>query len=189
MSDSGHDPEANPWQRRSRRVAYANPWITVFEDDVIRPDGAPGIYGVVHFPGRAIGILPVNADGQVVLVGQYRYALGLYSWEIPEGAAGADEEPLVAAQRELLEETGLSAGDWRELARAHLSNSVSDEEAILFLATDLRAGMARPDGTERLQVRSVPFAQALEMVVEGRITDAMSVIAIERRALLERIRT
>src|SRR5579883_3459306 len=162
MSDS--NPHHNPWTRLSRRETYHNPWITVFEDQVVRPDGRPGIYGVVHFHNRAIGVVPVDEQKRVLLVGQYRYTLDQYSWEIPEGGAPFDEEPREAAQRELREETGYTAGHWQEILRAHLSNSVSDEVAICYLATDLRPGEAAPEGTELLQTRWVPFHTALEMV-------------------------
>jgi 8-oxo-dGTP pyrophosphatase MutT (NUDIX family) len=174
----------NPWTRLARRVAYENPWITVWHDDVLRPDGRPGVYGVVHYRGRAVGVVALDERDRVLLVGQYRYTLDLYSWELPEGGAAPDEEPLAAAKRELMEETGCSAAHWTELLRAHLSNSVSDEEAIVYLAHGLTEGTAAPEGTERLQVKWVPFAEALGMVERGAITDAMSVMGIQRVALM-----
>jgi 8-oxo-dGTP pyrophosphatase MutT (NUDIX family) len=174
----------NPWTRLARRVAYENPWITVWHDDVQRPDGQPGIYGVVHYRNRAVGVVALDDDDCVLLVGQHRYTLDLYSWELPEGGAAADEEPLAAAQRELQEETGCSAAHWQELLRAHLSNSVSDEEAIVYLAHGLKDGTAAPEGTEQLQVRRVPFAEALRMVERGEITDALSVMGLQRVALM-----
>lgn len=177
------DKLANPWQSRASREVYDNPWIRVRQDDVIRPDGQPGIYGVVHYKNRAIGVLPIDAEGYTYLVGQYRYVLNCYSWEIPEGGCPAEEEPLFAAQRELREETGLTAASWQLLGRAHLSNSVSDEEALYFLATDLAQGEAEPEGTEQLEVERVPFAEALRMVRSGEITDALSVLAILQYAL------
>jgi 8-oxo-dGTP pyrophosphatase MutT (NUDIX family) len=173
----------NPWRRISRRVAYENSWLTLWHDDVVRPDGQPGIYGVVHFANRAIGVLAIDADDRVLLVGQHRYTLDAWSWEIPEGGGRLDEQPEDAARRELLEETGFSAGTLRELGRADLSNSVTDETAILFVATDLVSGVAQPEPTEELEVRWVPFDQALEMTLDGRITDAMSIIALQRAAL------
>jgi 8-oxo-dGTP pyrophosphatase MutT (NUDIX family) len=173
----------NPWTRLSRRVAYENPWIVVYDDQVIRPDGRAGIYGVVHFRNPAVGVVALDEQDRVLLVGQYRYTLDLYSWEIPEGAAAPGEEPLTAAQRELKEETGYTAGRWQQVLRAHLSNSVSDEEALCFLADDLQPGVAHPEGTERLQVRWVPFADALAMIAQGQITDAFSILGLQCVAL------
>jgi len=139
------DTTANPWRRVSRRVAYENPWIVINHDEVIRPDGRPGIYGVVHFVHRAIGVAPLDTERDaVLLVGQFRYALDRYSWEIPEGGGRFDEEPEVAARRELVEETGYSGGTWRRLCRCDLSNSVTDEEVVLFAATDLVRELPRP---------------------------------------------
>ena len=175
---------SGPWIRRSRRVGYENAWITIWHDEVTRPDGTPGIYGVVHFANLAAGVLALDDRDRVLLVGQHRYALDDYSWEIPEGGVPEGETPLDGARRELLEETGLDAAEWRELARVHLSNSVSDELAVLFLATGLTEGVATPDGTEELELRWVPFPETHEMTLDGLITDAMSVIAIERLALL-----
>jgi 8-oxo-dGTP pyrophosphatase MutT (NUDIX family) len=174
----------NPWKRLSRTIAYQNPWIIVYHDKVLRPDGQPGVYGTVHYRNRAVAVVAVDERDRVLLVGQYRYTLGLYSWEIVEGGAAEGEELLAAARRELREETGYSAGQWQEIARLHLSNSVSDEEAICYLATGLSPGAAEPEGTERLQVRCLPFAECLAMVLDGRITDALSVVALQRVALL-----
>ena len=174
---------AGPWTRRTRRVAYENPWITIWHDEVIRPDGEPGIYGVVHFENLAVGVLALDEAGRVLLVGQHRYALDRYSWEIPEGGAPAGESALDGARRELREETGIEAADWIEMSRSHLSNSVSDEEAVLFLATGLTHGVATPDGTESLAVRWVPFDDVLAMTMDGRISDAMTILAIQRAAL------
>lgn len=185
-SDAEPEPAtaSGPWMRRSRRVAYENAWLTIWHDEVTRPDGAPGVYGVVHFANVAAGMLVLDDADRVLLVGQHRYALDDYSWEIPEGGVPAGESALDGARRELLEETGVEATDWRELARIHLSNSVSDELAVLFVATGLSHGDATPDGTEELAVRWLPFSEVLAMTLDGRITDAMTVVAVERLALL-----
>ena len=172
----------NPWLTLGSRRVYENPWISVREDSVTRPDGEPGIYGVVHYKNKAVGVLPVE-DDHVYLVGQYRYPLGRYSWEIPEGGCPEDEKPLGAARRELREETGLEARNWRKLGEAYLSNSVADEYAVWFLATDLVAGEQQPEGTEVIGVRRVPLREAVAMALDGRITDALSILALTTYAL------
>ncbi|MBA2340721.1 MAG: NUDIX hydrolase [Pyrinomonadaceae bacterium] len=177
------DESHNPWRAVSSREVYDNPWIKVHEDEVVRPDGEPGIYGVVHFKNTAVGVLAIE-DDHIYLVGQYRYTLDSYSWEIPEGGCSEGEELLAAAQRELAEETGLRAGSWRRLGEAYLSNSVSDELAVWFLATELVEGEQRPEGTEQLQVRCVSLGEAFRMAAEGEITDALSLLAIMKYQLL-----
>lgn len=171
------DENKNPWRTLSSRDVYENPWISVREDAVVHPDGEQGIYGVVHYKNKAIGIVALDGD-EIYLVGQYRYPLERYSWEIPEGGCPEGEEPLAAAQRELEEETGLRASHWRRLGEAHLSNSVSDELAIWYLATGLSQGETRPEGSEQLRVRRVLLRDALRMVLEGEITDSVTVIAL-----------
>lgn len=169
---------ANPWHTVSARDVYENEWISVREDSVVRPDGDVGIYGVVHFKNKAVGVIALEDDGSIYLVGQFRYPLGQYSWEIPEGGCPEAEDPLDAAKRELEEETGLRATRWEKLGEAHLSNSVSDELAIFYVATGLLPGEQCPEGTERLAVRRVPFHEALQMVLTGSITDALSQLAL-----------
>jgi 8-oxo-dGTP pyrophosphatase MutT (NUDIX family) len=176
-------PSDNPWNLLAQREVYDNAWISVREDAVIRPDGEPGIYGVVHFKNVAVGVLPVDDEGRVYLVGQFRYPLGCYSWEIPEGGCAEGENWLSAAQRELAEETGLRAARWEQMGTAHLSNSATDEMAVWFLATGLTPGEQRPEGTEILKVRRVPFAQALQMALTGGITDAISLLALMQYAI------
>ncbi len=178
------DKFSNPWRTVDSHVVYENPWIRVRHEDVIRPDGQPGIYGVVHYRNLAIGVLPIDDESLTYLVGQFRYPLNMYSWEIPEGGCPEGETPLETAQRELLEETGLVAAEWKELGRAHLSNSVSDELAIYYLATGLTQREAQPEGTEKLELMRVPFAEALRMVLAGEITDSLSVMTILHYAMI-----
>jgi 8-oxo-dGTP pyrophosphatase MutT (NUDIX family) len=175
--------EANPWTTLSSRAVYENPWIDVREDQVIRPDGLRGIYGVVHFKNRAVGVLPVDRDGAIWLVGQYRYPLETYSWEIPEGGCPETESPEETARRELREETGLVAGRLELVATSHLSNSVSDEVGYVFRATELIKGADQQEGTERIAVRRVGWEEAWRMYKAGQITDSLSVIAILHEAV------
>ena len=157
---------------------YDNPWIEVTHRDVINPAGGTGIYGVVHFKNVAVGILPLDADGYTWLVGQFRYTLGEYSWEIPEGGGPLGTPPLEAAKRELLEETGIKAKTWTPLLELHLSNSVTNEYSISYIAQDLEFHTAQPEETEELKIRRVHLNEAVEMVMEGKITDAISVAAL-----------
>ncbi len=176
---------SNPWKTLSARVVYDNPWIRVREDQVLRPDGASGIYGVVHFKNRAVGVLPVDREGGVWLVGQHRYPLDTYSWEIPEGGCPDGESVEETARRELLEETGLTAGRLEPLGGLiHLSNSVSDEAGYLFRATELSEGISQPEGSERLHARRFSWDKAYSMLREGQITDSLSVIALLQEAII-----
>jgi len=169
-----------PWQVGASRTVYENPWLRLTEHDVTRPDGEPGLYGVVEFANLAIAILPLFEDGTTVLVGQHRFPQDKYSWEIPEGGGPLDVPPLDSARRELKEETGLEAAQWREILRMDLSNSVTNEEAIGYIATGLTQGEAEPEGTEVLQTRRIPFRTALHEAVSGRITDALTVAMLLR---------
>ena len=173
-----------PWIRHSRRVVYQNPWLTLYHDEVSRPDGSPGIYGVVHFENVAVAVVALDADDRVAIVAQHRYTLDARSLEIPEGGVPPGETPLGGARRELQEETGVTAVDWREIGRVHISNSVTDELAVLYLATDLVHGAAALEGSEQdLTLVWLPFGEALAMTLDGRITDALSVVALQRVAL------
>jgi 8-oxo-dGTP pyrophosphatase MutT (NUDIX family) len=184
MSQRQPEPDrSNPWTTLSSRPVYENPWIAVREDQILRPDGQPGIYGVVHFKSRAIGVLPVDDQGRIWLVGQYRYPTGSYSWEIPEGGSHDGESSEETAHRELREETGLVAGRLERIAQAHLSNSVSDEFALIFRATVLTAGPSAPEGTERIEVRKVAWDEAWAMLRRNEITDSMSVVALLHEAV------
>ena len=176
--------EINPWQTLESELKYDNNWISVTEHQVINPSGGNGIYGEVHFKNLAIGILPLDENYNTWLVGQYRYPLKAYSWEIPEGGGPLDKEPLDGAKRELLEETGMSAKYWKEIQRMHLSNSVSNELSIIYVATELIQGIAMPEETEQLVVKKLPFEEAYQMVLNGEITDSMSVAAILKAKLM-----
>jgi 8-oxo-dGTP pyrophosphatase MutT (NUDIX family) len=168
----------NPWTVLETRSIYENPWITVVEHKVLTPRGTPGIYGVVSPKKLALGVVPFTDDGRIVLVGQYRFPLHRFSWEIPEGGGDPDVAPQISAARELKEETGYEALGWQEILRLDLSNSVTDECAVAFIAWGLKPGPAAPDETEELSLRQVPFAEALEMVMRGEITDAITVASL-----------
>ncbi len=170
--------QANPWQTLSKISVYDNPWIQVTHREVINPSGGNGIYGLVHYKNVAIGIVPLDGAGYTWLVGQYRYPLEQYSWEIPEGGGPLGVPVLESAQRELLEETGIRAGRWTPLLEMHLSNSVTDEFAVAYIAQELEFGLAEPEETEQLEVRRLPFTAAVDMVLQGEITDALSVAAL-----------
>ena len=176
----------NPWQKLSSREVYDNPWITVSEDQIINPGGGRGIYGHVHFKNRAIGIIPLDDELNTWIVGQYRYTLNQYSWEIPEGGGPYNEDPLNAAKRELLEETGITADNWEMIMTFHTSNSVTDEVGYIYIATELTFGKSQPDESEMdLKVKKVPLKEALQMVMDGQITDSMSVAGILKAARLK----
>lgn len=169
----------NPWKTLSTREAYSNPWIRVREDQVINPSGGPGIYGVVEFQNRAVGVIPVDEDGNTWLVGQYRYCHHSYEWEIPEGGCPEDEELLDCAKRELLEETGIVARDYQLILEGiQLSNSTTNEIANIYIARGLSFTDAQPEATESLQVRKVPISEAIEMARNGTIRDGMSVMGL-----------
>lgn len=174
----------NPWKTIRSSKIYENPWISVREDDVLTPNGKPGIYGVVSFKNKAIGVVAVDNEGYTYLVGQYRYPLNEYSWEIPEGGGPMDETPLESAKRELEEETGLKATTWQDLGRIHTSNSVTDEEGFLFLATDLTPGPSSPEDTEQLIIKRVSLKDAVDMVMNGEITDSLSIAGLLKASIL-----
>lgn len=174
----------NPWKQISSQEIYQNPWIEVYEDQVINPRGGQGIYGKVLFKNKAIGIIPIDPEGNTWLVGQYRYTLNEYSWEIPMGGGNRAHDPLDSAKRELKEETGLTASTWTKIMRIHTSNSVTDEEGFIYLAQDLEEGETEFDETEDLEIMKLPFSEAVKMVMDGNITDAISVAGILKVARL-----
>jgi 8-oxo-dGTP pyrophosphatase MutT (NUDIX family) len=176
---------SNPWKRLSAKVVYENPWIRVEDHKVINPSGGESQYGKVCFKSRAVAVVATDAQRQIYLVGQFRYTLEQYSWELPMGGAALGEDALAAAQRELSEETGLSAARWEHLFRVHTSNSVTDEGGDVFLASELTEGTPSPGETEQLEVIKLPLELAVERIRDGRITDAMSVAGILYVALAQ----
>ncbi len=177
----GRPEHENPWTTLERRTVYENPWIRVVEDQVLNPKGGPGIYGVVQFQNRAVGVIPVDEEDHTWLVGQYRYTLNRYEWEIPEGGAPAGETLEEAARRELLEEVGLEAAHLNLLIDGiQTSNSVTNEEGYIFVATGLTVREADPEPTEELRVRRLPLNEAFAMVETGEIRDAISVAGLLR---------
>ncbi len=169
-----------PWRAGEGRLVYDNPWLSLTEFDAVAPTGKAAVYGLVGFKNRAIAVLPLHDDGTVTLVGQNRFPFGDYSWEIPEGGAPLDEDPLNGAKRELAEETGLTAADWRLVLTLQLSNSVTDELAYGFLALGLSLGDAAPDETEDIAVARAPFAEALDLAIAGKIQDSLTVAMLLR---------
>lgn len=184
MTDSRLPPleQRNPWTICQTNPIYENPWIKIEHHDVIDPNGKPGIYGTIHYKHTAIGVIPINDQLETWLVGQYRFPLKFYSWEIPEGGAHPGEAPEVAALRELREETGLVATSVQPILTMYLSNSTSDEKALAFIARGLTVGPSDPDSTEELRVRKLPFKEVYQMVLRGEITDALSIGAILKAA-------
>ena len=177
----------NPWTVLSQSSIYENDWIRVDHHDVLNPAGGPGVYGTVHFKAHATGIVPIDEHGNVVLVGQYRFPLRAYSWEIPEGGNplyGPQESVLEGARRELLEECGITAGCWTQIQEMDLSNSVTDERGTIFLAWNLTQMPPQPEDTERIEITRIPFWEAVERVKCGRIRDSVSIAALLRVAVM-----
>ena len=172
------------WKRKSRQKTYSNNWISIFHDEVVNPNGGDGIYGVVHFKNLAIGVIPIDENGDTWIVGQHRYPQNKFSWEIPEGGGPLGIDPLESAKRELMEEVGLAAHSWELILEMDLSNSVSDEAAMIYIAKDLYDVGAQPEETEVLELRKLPFTEVYDMVMRGEITDNMSVAGILKANIL-----
>lgn len=176
--------ENNSWKIIDETIAYDNNWICLHHYNVINPNGGKGIYGKVHFKNIAIGIIPIDEEGNTWLVGQHRFPLNIYSWEIPEGGCPLNEAPLAAAQRELLEETGLVATEWSQILTMHLSNSVSDEVSMVYTAKGLTQQEAEPEETEQLQIKKLPLKEVFKMVENNTITDSISVAGLQKLELM-----
>ncbi len=174
----------NPWKTLSGKAIYDNPWISLTEYQVLNPSGNPGIYSVVNFKNLAIGIVPLDKDYNTWIIGQYRYPLKQYSWEIPEGGGKLDVDPIESARRELLEEAGIKAERITLIQESHLSNSVSDERALIYVAQDLSFTNMEPEETEQLEVKKIPFSELYERVCSGEITDSLTVMAVLKIKLL-----
>ena len=168
----------NPWKTKSKAVIYQNPWIKLEEHQVVIPSGKDGIYGKVIFKNKALAIIPVDEELNTWLVGQFRYTLNEYSWEIPMGGGPLEMDILDSAKRELREETGLSAKKWTQIMRIHTSNSVTDEEGFIFLAEELTEGETEFEETEQLQIIKLPLKEAIQKVMNGEITDAISIAGL-----------
>lgn len=174
----------NPWKIIDKQEIYTNNWIALTHYNVLNPSGGEGVYGKVHFKNNAIGIFPLDENLDTYLVGQYRFPIESYSWEMPEGGGPLHEDPLESAKRELLEETGLKATEWSNILEMHLSNSVSDEKSIIYLCRNLSQHQAMPEETEELVVKKIPFDEVYKMVKDGKITDSITVAAVLRVKLM-----
>lgn len=176
--------QLNPWLITASEVKMDTPWVRVQLHQVVTPAGDAGIYGVTEFKNMALGIIPIDEDGFTWLVGQYRLPIDAYSWEIPEGGGPLHIDPLLSAQRELKEETGITAQNWQHLLTMHTSNSATNEVAHLYLATSLSYGNSEPEPTEQLEIVKVHFSQVYQWVLEGKITDSLTVAGILKLKIL-----
>ncbi len=178
--------QRGPWKTLNEELRYQTNWIAVSHHDVLDPQGNKGIYGVVHFKNIAVGMLPLDEEGNTWIVGQYRYPIKEYSWEMPEGGGKRDVPTLETAIRELKEETGIIAGKWTKILEMDLSNSASDEQAVIYLAQDLQFEESDPDPTEDLVLRKLPFVELYEMVLHGEVRDSLTVAGVLKVELMLR---
>lgn len=176
--------EENPWKTLTTTTAFENPWIKITQHNVINPANKPSVYSVVHFKNLAIGIIPLDENYNTWIVGQYRYPLNIYSWEIIEGGGQKNVDPIESAKRELLEETGIKAIDFQKVLEMHLSNSVTDEFGIVYVAKTLSFHEAEPEETEQLQVKKIPFNELYKMVMDGKVTDSLSIAGVLKTKIL-----
>jgi len=178
------DENVNPFKKTREEVVYDNNWISVKHADIITPKNTTGIYGTVHFKNYAIGIIPIDADGNTYLVGQYRYALDAYSWEIPEGGGPLQNDILLSAKKELQEEVGFFANRWTKIAELNTSNSVTDEVGIIFVAQDLEQTDTAHEDTEELQIKKMHITEAIDWAMQGKIKDAIAIIGLLKLKIL-----
>lgn len=176
--------EENPWEVLSSEIVHETPWVKINHHKVINPGGSESVYAVTEFKNLAIGILPLDEDYNTWIVGQYRFPIDIYSWEIPEGGGKLDVPPIESAKRELEEECGLIADDWQLLLTSHTSNSATNEIAYIYVAKNLTHTAPHPDEDERLEVKKLPFAELYQMVMDNKITDSLSVMAVLKAKLL-----
>lgn len=166
---------ARTWRDGGAATVFENPWMRLTRHQATAPTGAPADYVVMRPRNLAAGVLPLHDDGTVTLVGQHRFATMRYSWEMPEGGVPEGEDPLAGIQRELAEEAGLVADHWLEVLRLDLSNSITDERAVCWLAWGLGAAATAPDPTEDLRIVRVPFLSLIEEIDRGAVRDVMTV--------------
>ena len=179
-----NNKEENPWKCLSEKDVYESPWIKVLHHDVLNPAGNPGTYSIVHFKQLAIGVLPLDENNYTWIVGQYRYPLNCYTWEIPEGGGSRDVDPLISAQRELLEECGIIASEWKLVQQMQMSNSATDEIAYLYIAKQLSFTNAQPEETEQLSIKKIHFDELYNLVLKGEVVDSLSVALVLKAKLM-----
>ncbi len=184
IKEENNQVHKNPWTTLKSEKIYESPWISLTKHDVLNPNRNPGTYSVVHFKNLALGILALDKDYNTWIVGQFRYAIDRYTWEIPEGGGELNIEPLLSAKRELLEETGITAQKWTKIQEMNLSNSTSDEFCILYIAQELSFGEPEPDDDEQIEVRKLHFSDLYQMVESGEITDSLTVAIVLKAKLM-----